>query len=694
MSVVPSLPTSTATSATARLRTPPSDGATARPAAAHGASALSWRALLLGVLLAPLVCYWIAYTQIRANSTDLVMMSLFTAAVFPLLVLLALNTLLHRLAPRVALSRGELLTIYVMLTSTVGLAGGGFVPFLAANIAAPHHYNENGWADWLPHLKPWASVADPEAVKRFYEGQSGLSDPILWRAWTTPILLWSGFLLTMLFWGYCLNTLLRRPWMDNEKLPFPIAQIPLEITGAGTGGGRPGAPGAGSEVPFWQNRLLWIGIALPVIFQSINSASQTFAPSIPYFRIKPDDSLNLGGFVANVHPWSAVGYLTLAFYPLAIGLVFLLPTDVSFSCWFFYLVGKAELVLSSAAGLNAPGASQAASRMPYILEQGTGAFLGLALLSLWASRRHLQRCWEQAWSGQRLLDDSDEPMSYRAAVFGGLAATLAMAAFATAMGITWYVSLLFFVLYGMFLITYTRIRAEVGLPWVMAALYNPHGLLFDIGGAGHHNAQNIVALGRFEWFEMDYRSHMMPNQLDAMKIARSSHVSLRGLSVAIALATLAALVGSWLSCLHIFYTYGATTANVNTWYAGAGRTAFDLVNNRVHNPTPTDMPRVLAVLAGAGVTAALTFLRTQFASWPFHPIGYVVANTWTMDWLWCPTLIAWLCKALVLRYGGVRLFRTVLPFFIGLVVGDLLIAALWTLLFLALNIPGFRTFPI
>jgi ABC-type Co2+ transport system permease subunit len=193
---------------------------------------------------------------------------------------------------------------------------------------------------------------------------------------------------------------------------------------------------------------------------------------------------------------------------------------------------------------------------------------------------------------------------------------------------------------------------------------------------------------------MDYRSHPMPNQLDGLKIARESRVSLRGFSLAIALATVSALAGSWLSCLHIFYTYGATSANVNTWYAGMGRAAYELLNNRINNPTMTDVPRVLAALVGAGVTALLTALRARFVWWSLHPIGYVVANTFTMDWLWCPTLIGWLAKSLVLRYGGVRLFRTVLPFFIGLVIGDILIAALWTLLFLILNIPGFRTFPI
>jgi hypothetical protein len=218
--------------------------------------------------------------------------------------------------------------------------------------------------------------------------------------------------------------------------------------------------------------------------------------------------------------------------------------------------------------------------------------------------------------------------------------------------------------------------------------------LLDIGGQGRYSPQDLTALARFEWFELDYRSHMMPNQLDGIKIAHESRIGLRGFSLAIGIATITALIGSWLSCLHIFYTYGATTANVNTWYAAMGRVPYELLNNRVHNPTMTDVPRVLAAGFGAGVTTLLTILRARFVWWPFHPIGYVVANTYTMDWLWCPTLLGWTCKALILRYGGVRLFRATLPFFIGLVIGDILIAALWTLFFLALNIPGFRTFPI
>jgi len=47
-----------------------------------------------------------------------------------------------------------------------------------------------------------------------------------------------------------------------------------------------------------------------------------------------------------------------------------------------------------------------------------------------------------------------------------------------------------------------------------------------------------------------------------------------------------------------------------------------------------------------------------------------------------------------MRYGGLDIYRKVMPFFVGLAIGDIVISSLWTLVFLALNIPGYRTYPI
>jgi hypothetical protein len=92
------------------------------------------------------------------------------------------------------------------------------------------------------------------------------------------------------------------------------------------------------------------------------------------------------------------------------------------------------------------------------------------------------------------------------------------------------------------------------------------------------------------------------------------------------------------------------------------------------------MPGTLAVLAGFAITLALSLLRMRLTGWPLHPVGYALANTPTMASVWVPFLIAWGCKAIVLRYGGMRLYRRSLPFFLGLILGDFLNGGFWTLL--------------
>ena len=48
--------------------------------------------------------------------------------------------------------------------------------------------------------------------------------------------------------------------------------------------------------------------------------------------------------------------------------------------------------------------------------------------------------------------------------------------------------------------------------------------------------------------------------------------------------------------------------------------------------------------------------------------------------LWLPVFMAWLIKALVLRYGGLRGYRAALPFFIGLVLGEFALGFVRTVL--------------
>jgi hypothetical protein len=50
-------------------------------------------------------------------------------------------------------------------------------------------------------------------------------------------------------------------------------------------------------------------------------------------------------------------------------------------------------------------------------------------------------------------------------------------------------------------------------------------------------------------------------------------------------------------------------------------------------------------------------------------------------------------KTVVLRYGGMRLYRRTLPFFLGLILGDYIVPGLWFLFGWSIRTQMYMTFP-
>ena len=85
-------------------------------------------------------------------------------------------------------------------------------------------------------------------------------------------------------------------------------------------------------------------------------------------------------------------------------------------------------------------------------------------------------------------------------------------------------------------------------------------------------------------------------------------------------------------------------------------------------PTYFDFQKLLVWLFGIGEAGLLTLLNAQFASWPIHPVGLAFpSHTYGFA-----IFVVWLAKSLVLKFGGVGLYRRSLPFSYGIVVGYLL----------------------
>jgi uncharacterized protein DUF6785/uncharacterized protein DUF6784 len=666
--------------AASREASPKPDRATASPSRPP-TTGISWRALLIGALLIPVVCIWNEYDEIVAEGTDLVAMSLIISVVILLFFLVLINLALRKWVPRIAFSQAELMYIYIMMTVSVGISGIGMTQFLVPQLGNLYHFANatNKWEDFWPYVPRWF-VPRRSVLPDFYAGQSTFYTWAHFSGWLVPILVWSGFIIVLLFCMLCMNVIIRRQWMDRERLTFPIVYVPLELT---KGGGA---------VDLFHNRSMWIGFTIPCVLETLASLNYLF-PAVPSIPLKPNNDLNVGQYLTD-SPWNAVGYLTLAFYPLVIGIAYFLSLEVSFSCWFFYLFTKFENVITTALGFRDAQASAASKRMPYLPEQGAGAFIGMTLFAAFAARRYLGEIFRKAFSGASEVHDDNEPMPYRLAVLGLLAGVAALCGFMVAAGLAWYLVLIFFALYFIIVLTFTRIRAEAGVAWGFGPDNPAHRMMLDTAGSSGWNLQNLTVLSYLIWMDLDYRCCAMPHQLEGFKIAESARMNNRHLAGAIMLATVIGAFASFWALLTIYYQFGAGTAKVNEWRTSMGSRGFDDVHHWYVNPERLNWPAMEATLAAIGVTGLLMALRTQFIWWPLHPIGYAIAGTFTMDWLWFPTLLGWLIKALTIRYGGMKLYRTLIPFFIGLILGDYVIGGLWSLVGLAFDIRVYRCFPI
>jgi len=168
------------------------------------------------------------------------------------------------------------------------------------------------------------------------------------------------------------------------------------------------------------------------------------------------------------------------------------------------------------------------------------------------------------------------------------------------------------------------------------------------------------------------------NALEALKIADSAGINKRRLTAGLLVSFLLTLATTLLVFLTGIYHYGwFELQRLNVGTMGEIIADGNRIVAYVMNPTDTDVNGVIAMAAGAAITAFLGVMRLRFWWWPFHPIGYMAGMCWGLNWYWMPFFLGWAGKTLVLRYGGLRLYRSTIPLAIGFIVGELVCRGAW-----------------
>ncbi|MHC4675806.1 MAG: DUF6785 family protein [Planctomycetota bacterium] len=204
--------------------------------------------------------------------------------------------------------------------------------------------------------------------------------------------------------------------------------------------------------------------------------------------------------------------------------------------------------------------------------------------------------------------------------------------------------------------------------------------------------RNLTIINLLYWTSYDYRCHPMPHQLEGFKIAERTRINNKRLAFAMMLATAVGIVSSFSVLLSFFYQYGGTV-RVSGGSIGPSWEAFNRLKRLMTNPITADYPAIRQRSFGMILTIFLMIMRRRFLWWKLHPVGYAVSGSWTMSHMWFSVFLSWLIKGIILRHGGLKIYRCGVPFFLGLIVGQFLVGSFWSIVGVIFDIQVYRFFP-
>jgi len=649
-----------ATSSSARKTMERGNAEALEPLATRG---VTLRAIAVGGILCALLTAGEPYGVLVVHGSPLCADFSTGGAIFLFFLLVfTVNALLRWIGPRFGLSTAELLTVYVMLVLASAIPSWGFTMNMMGLSGGLRYFAspENRWSELiLPYVREWVTPTNESALRFFFQGLPP-GEPLPWRAWIMPLAWWGTFIMAVYLVMICIVSILRRQWVEHERLTYPLAQLPLEM--ASTGEGKARWPS------LFRSKLMWAGFAVPAIIFSYNGF-QKYTTGMP--------PITLGTWlwvVPNVLPVS----LFIRFE--VIGLSYLVNTDVLLSLWVFACYFMAQKAIFRTVGFSI-GATELYSDpgTPTEAYQAFGAVAAYVIIGLWVARKHLRAVFWKAFTNASDVDDSRELLSHRAAVIGLVLGLGFVLAWLTRSGMEVGHAALFMAGALIAFLGLTKIICEAGLAYARTPV-TPSALTHSVLGPAGLGPASVVNLGMALCWSGDTRTIVMTSAATGAKLGHAGGVAQRRLFGAMMIALVVGLVSSMAAVLLIGYQHGGM--NLGSWQFGSMTPAtggWMLEHMRIADGTTGGMS--LAKMAFLGIGALLMSLlmvcRYRFPWWPIHPAGLAVGLTHPTFHVWFSIFVAWLIKIIILKLGGISLYRKTRPFFLGMILGAFAAAGAW-----------------
>jgi hypothetical protein len=494
------------------------------------------------------------------------------------------------------------------------------------------------------HIPAWIAPRDPATTRGFFEGLPA-GAPIPWDAWIVPLFWWTGFVLAVAAVSMAAVTLLKRQWISHERLTFPLVSVAVDLAGDADA----------SSHRLLHNRLFWTGFALGfgVLLWNIPGY---FNPTFPQFYLGRTYFSVARGFPSIVSKIN----------PYVIGFAYFVHLDVLFSVWIFHVVSIVQRGVLNRIGFGTGGNEDQWS-YGYTGYEAYGAMTFMVLWGLWVSRHALVDVLKKAWDPSYPVEESDGMMSYRAALAIFIAGSAYCVFWLHQAGMELRVILLLGIGNLILYVGISRIVSEAGLVYVRGPMSAQVFSLYALGTQDLSPA-TVTATGFTYTTIAQGTGLFMPRFMQMGRLEDFVTVNRRRIAAAVSAAFAVSLFISIAVTLYLGYTHG--TQNFGTWHIHAGgQWVFNDTAKKIQSSFPPDWSRMRHFGYGILAMVVLTLLRYGVPRWPLHPLGLTVGVTYYTQQTFMGVLCAWVIKLVVLKIGGVTLYRRLQPLFLGLLVG-------------------------
>lgn len=652
------------------------------------------RAVGIGTLLVAGVSALVPYNDYVVGNTFLIGSYLPLALVLAAFVLVVLvNAPLHRFAPARALRPGELATVFVMLLVGGSVPGQGLLRTFIPALVAPFYYGQQnqtfwdafaklGLPDWMFPVGPIADGRSSPVVQEFY-GRTPDDRAMPLAAWVRPLLGWSAFIGGMMLTFVSLAFLLRVQWGANERLPFPLAQLQLALI-------EPPARGRALNRLF-RNPGFWVAAGAVFFIHSLTALSDYFPRTVTAIPLAYDFRS-----LMQQEPWRFLPEdikRSTVFFTF-VGVTYFIQSRTAFSLWSIWVITQILTMNARMIQSDIP--------LPAWRDQHAGACLAYAVAIAWLGRHY----WAKI--ARSFASRDAEFREGRWALLGagsGIALMTGWLVFAGGVGVPMTVLIVGVILVAH--VTTARIVAETGMPFIrtLASAQQVFTSLpaRSLAGRDVFFAATSTANG------VGYnRESLLTFTQHGLRVGEGAGIVPRegGRLLAVIAWTLllAVAVGSAAS-LQAYYGHAGQMRGVGGEPTIENKHGLQVQPEETvvkpmqawqegRFPRPPHTPWVHFVV-GAGVTAALQLLSWRLTWWPFVPVGYLVAGTYTfIAQAWFSIMLGWLAKTTVLRFGGATAYQRAAGVFIGLIFGEALAAGAWLVINILLASAGYDYHPV